>query len=170
MTISLGSGERYAASVAGGAVCSLTVTDRQGATAVRGEFSGLSLGGDVTVVIVRGEDEEDEPPAAEMDGPDPDLERTLVTGTAFARWRGADEMPVEDAVEELTLCVVAVYWWDARAQAWRSWFPGAEGLGVNTLRALRENGIYVFAAEERTPDNCGLLPDDADGEDGEDGG
>ena len=172
VTISLGADERYPASVAGGAVCSLTVTDRQGASAVRGEFSGLSLAGDVTVTIVRGEADDGDGGRSGMApaGPDPELERTLVTGMAFARWRGADATPVEDVVEELTLCVVAVYWWDARTQAWRAWFPGAEGLGVNTLRALREDGIYVFAAEDRTPDNCGLLPDDEDGEDGEDGG
>ena len=163
--ISLGVGERYVATVPPDAACSLTATDRQGATEVRGEFTGLSLAGDVVVTFVRGSREEpktEEQIAMEAVG---ELERELVVGTAFARWQ-APEMPVADAVEELALCVVAVFWWDAREQEWRSWFPGAEGLGVNTLRTLDDGGIYLFTTEERTADNCGLLPDDAgDGED-----
>ena len=162
--ISLGVGERYVATVPPDATCALTATDRQGATEVRGEFTGLSLAGDVVVTFVRGSREEpktEEQIAMEAVG---ELERELVVGTAFARWQ-APEMPVADAVEELALCVVAVFWWDAREQEWRSWFPGAEGLGVNTLRTLDDGGIYLFTTEERTADNCGLLPDDADGED-----
>ena len=162
--ISLGVGERYVATVPPDAACALTATDRQGATEVRGEFTGLSLAGDVVVTFVRGSREEpktEEQIAMEAVG---ELERELVVGTAFARWQ-APEMPVADAVEELALCVVAVFWWDAREQEWRSWFPGAEGLGVNTLRTLDDGGIYLFTTEERTADNCGLLPDDADGED-----
>ena len=158
--ISLGAGERYAASVSSDAACSLTATDRQGALAVRGEFSGRSLGGDDIVVTFVREAEEDEE-TEESAGPNPELERALVAGTTYALWR-APETPVADAVGELTLCVVAVYWWDPRNQRWESWFPGAEGLGVNTLDALAEDGIYVFTAERRTPDNCGPLPDTAD--------
>ena len=156
--ISLAAGERYAASVASDAACSLTATDRQGALAVRGEFSGRSLGGDDVVVTFVREAEEDEE-TEEARGPNPELERALVAGTTYALWR-APETPVADAVGELTLCVVAVYWWDPRNQRWESWFPGAEGLGVNTLDALAEDAIYVFTAERRTPDNCGPLPDD----------
>ena len=155
--ISLAAGERYAASVASDAACSLTATDRQGALAVRGEFSGRSLGGDDIVVTFVREAEEDEE-TEEARGPNPELERALVAGTTYALWR-APETPVADAVGELTLCVVAVYWWDPRNQRWESWFPGAEGLGVNTLDALAEDAIYVFTAERRTPDNCGPLPD-----------
>ncbi len=162
--ISLGVGERYVATVPPDATCALTATDRQGATEVRGEFTGLSLAGDVVVTFVRGSREE--PKTEEQIAMEAvvELERELVVGTAFARWQ-APEMPVADAVEELALCVVAVFWWDAREQEWRSWFPGAEGLGVNTLRTLADGGIYLFNTEERTADNCGLLPDDADGED-----
>ena len=158
--ISLAAGERYAASVASDAACSLTATDRQGALAVRGEFSGRSLGGDDVVVTFVREAEEDEE-TEEARGPNPELERALVAGTTYALWR-APETPVADAVGELTLCVVAVYWWDPRNQRWESWFPGAEGLGVNTLDALAEDAIYVFTAERRTPDNCGPLPDTDD--------
>ena len=158
--ISLAAGERYAASVASDAACSLTATDRQGALAVRGEFSGRSLGGDDIVVTFVREAEEDEE-TEETRGPNPELERALVAGTTYALWR-APETPVADAVGELTLCVVAVYWWDPRNQRWESWFPGAEGLGVNTLDALAEDAIYVFTAERRTPANCGPLPDNAD--------
>ena len=169
VTISLAAGERYAASVASDAACSLTATDRQGALAVRGEFSGRSLaGGDVVVTFVR-EAEEDEEDEMEVDREAvAELERALVAGTTYALWR-APETPVADAVGELTLCVVAVYWWDPRNQRWESWFPGAEGLGVNTLDALAEDAIYVFTAERRTPDNCGPLPDTADGAGGDAG-
>ena len=165
--ISLGVGERYVATVPPDATCALTATDRQGATEVRGEFTGLSLAGDVVVTFVRGSREE--PKTEEQIAMEAvvELERELVVGTAFARWQ-APEMPVADAVEELALCVVAVFWWDAREQEWRSWFPGAEGLGVNTLRTLADGGIYLFNTEERTADNCGLLPDDGDDADGED--
>ena len=157
--ISLRVGERYVATVPPDAACALTATDRQGATAVRGEFTGRSLAGDVVVTFVREEDEDDRAEVAmeAVEG----LERTLVVGTAFARWQAA-ETPVAAVVEELELCVVAIYWWDARNQRWESWFPGAEGLGVNTLDALAEDGIYVFTTERRTADNCGPLPDDAD--------
>ena len=168
VTISLAAGERYAASVSSDAACSLTATDRQGALAVRGEFSGRSLaGGDVVVTFVR-EAEEDEEDEMEVDREAvEELERALVAGTTYALWRAA-ETPVADAVGELTLCVVAVYWWDPRNQRWESWFPGAEGLGVNTLDALAEDAIYVFTAERRTPANCGPLPDDATDGDAED--
>ena len=167
--ISLGVGERYVATVPPDATCALTATDRQGATEVRGEFTGLSLAGDVVVTFVRGSREE--PKTEEQIAMEAvvELERELVVGTAFARWQ-APEMPVADAVGELALCVVAVFWWDAREQEWRSWFPGAEGLGVNTLRTLDDGGIYLFTTEERTADNCGLLPEDGDDADGADGG
>ena len=156
--ISLRVGERYVATVPPDAACALTATDRQGATAVRGEFTGLSLAGDVVVTFVRGSDEDEDEIEVAMEAVE-GLERTLVVGTAFARWQAA-ETPVAAVVEELELCVVAVYWWDARNQRWESWFPGAEGLGVNTLDALAEDGIYVFTTERRTADNCGLLADD----------
>ena len=162
--ISLGVGERYVATVPPDAACALTATDRQGAVGVRGEFTGRSLAGDVVVTFVREEDDREEV-EVEMEAVAA-LERTLVVGTAFARWQAA-ETPVVAAVEELELCVVAIYWWDARNQRWESWFPGAEGLGVNTLDVLAEDAIYVFTAERRTAANCGLLADAADGAGGD---
>ena len=166
ITISLAAGERYAASVSSDAACSLTATDRQGASEVRGLFSGRSLGGgDVVVTFVREDEDDDEDEMEETAGPNPELERTLVTGTTYALWR-APEAPVADAVEELTLCVIAVYWWDALNQRWESWFPGGERLGVNTLESFTRNAIYVFTTEERTADNCGLLPEDVGGDAG----
>ncbi len=76
------------------------------------------------------------------------LERTLTAGGAFARWQGGTT-PVARAVGGLTLGVTAVHLWDAGAQGWRTWFPGAEALGVNTLTTLEAGGIYFVFSEER---------------------
>ena len=36
----------------------------------------------------------------------------------------------------------AVYFWDAAAQRWLTWFPDADALGVNTLTSFRQGGTY----------------------------
>ena len=84
-----------------------------------------------------------------------DLDEDLVIGSAFVAWSG-ESTPVAEAVEDLTLRVTAVYWWDSTAQRWLSWFPNAEGLGVNTLATLENRGIYgVFASERPREENGG---------------
>ena len=84
-----------------------------------------------------------------------DLDEELVIGSAFVAWSG-ESTPVAEAVEDLTLSVTAVYWWDSTEQRWLSWFPNAEGLGVNTLATLENRGIYgVFAQERPREENGG---------------
>ena len=144
-TPTLAAGETYTASVMAGAVCSLSVTDRQDATEVRGEFADRAFDAGayaVTVTLVHAEPEP-EPAAPE---PNEQLERELTAGAAFVHWRGA-ETPVAEAVAGLTPRVVAVHRWDAPAQAWRSWFPDGEALGANTLAAFETGGIYFVSAE-----------------------
>ena len=74
------------------------------------------------------------------------LDQPLVEGgSTFVEWTFADT-PVEDASRGLE--VTAVYYWVSSTQSWLSWFPGAEGLGVNTLTRVERNGIYaVFLAD-----------------------
>ena len=74
------------------------------------------------------------------------LDQPLVEGgSSFVEWTFADT-PVEDASAGLE--VTAVYFWVSSTQSWLSWFPGAEGLGVNTLARVEQNGIYaVFLAD-----------------------
>ena len=143
----LSAGESYTAPVVAGSVCSLSVTDRQGAREVRGEFAGRAIDAGaaaVTVTLVHAAPEPEPEPTAEE--PRDQLESELVAGDAYLRWRGA-ETPVAEAVAGLTPRVNAVHWWDADAQAWRSWFPDGEELGANTLAMLDAGGIYVFVAE-----------------------
>ena len=143
----LAAGESYTAPVVAGSVCSLSVTDRQGAREVRGEFAGRAIdagAAPVTVTLVHAAPEPEPEPTAEE--PRDQLERELVAGDAYLRWRGG-ETPVAEAVAGLTPRVNAVHWWDAAAQAWRSWFPDGEALGANTLAMLDAGGIYVFVAE-----------------------
>ena len=144
-TPTLATGETYGASVMAGAVCSLSVTDRRGATEARGEFAERAFDAGayaVTVTLVHAEPEP-EPAAPE---PSEQLERELTAGATFVHWRGA-ETPVAEAVAGLTPRVVAVHRWDAPAQAWRSWFPDGEALGANTLAAFEPGGIYFVSAE-----------------------
>ena len=143
----LAAGESYTAPVVAGSVCSLSVTDGQGAREVRGEFAGRTIeagAAPVTVTLVHAAPEPEPEPTAEE--PRDQLERELVAGDAYLRWRGA-ETPVAEAVAGLTPRVNAVHWWDAATQAWRSWFPDGEALGANTLAMLDAGGIYVFVAE-----------------------
>ena len=143
----LAAGESYTAPVVAGSVCSLSVTDGQGAREVRGEFAGRAIdagAAPVTVTLVHGAPEPEPEPTAEE--PRDQLESELVAGDAYLRWRGA-ETPVAEAVAGLAPRVVAVHWWDADAQAWRSWFPDGEALGANTFAMLDAGGIYVFVAE-----------------------
>ena len=165
--VALRAGESYNSPVTNGSVCSLTATDNQGAARVSGESSFFTVNGPVyrTVVFTHvaeetpddgdpaddamdeepmdGEDEEE--PAAE---PNPQLEAEIVIGNAFVAWEG-ETTPVAEAVAGLTLRVTAVYRWDARAQRWHSWFPNAEGLGVNTIDSFEQGSIYGVYAQER---------------------
>ena len=151
-TPTLAAGETYTASVMAGAVCSLSVTDRRGATEARGEFAERAFDAGayaVTVTLVHAEPEpEPAAPEPEPAAPEPNdqLERALTAGATFVHWRGA-ETPVAEAVAGLTPRVVAVHRWDAPAQAWRSWFPDGDALGANTLAAFETGGIYFVSAE-----------------------
>lgn len=91
---------------------------------------------------------EEEPVEEEPVDPNPQLEAELVAGSEFVAWSG-ETTPIAEAVRGLTLEVTAVYRWDSRAQRWDSWFPDAEGLGVNTLANFVPNGIYGIYARER---------------------
>ncbi len=138
-TPSLAAGESYTASVVAGSLCALSVTDRQGASEVRGEFSGRLIGegsSAATVTLVH-------------EAPEERLEATLVAGLTFVRWRGP-ETPVAEAVAALTLRVTAVHQWAVATQSWRSWSPGGEAIpGMNTLATFEPGGIYFIFAEER---------------------
>ncbi len=145
-TPALAAGESYTASVVAGSLCELTMTDRQGASRVQGEFSGRLIGEGSSAATVTA--------VFPMDGeladqPDERLESTLVAGLTFVRWRG-EERPVAEAVAALTLRVTAVHQWDAATQSWRSWFPGGEDTGVNTLDTLEPGGIYFIFAQTGT--------------------
>ncbi len=91
---------------------------------------------------------EEEPVEEEPVDPNPQLEAELVIGNTYVAWSG-ESTPVAEAVRGLTLRVTAIYRWDARGQRWLSWFPNAEGLGVNTLATLEPRGIYGIYAQER---------------------
>ena len=96
------------------------------------------------------EDEEpvEEEPVEEEPDPNPQLEAELVVGNEFVAWSGETTL-IAEAVRGLTLEVTAVYRWDSRTQRWQSWFPNAEGLGVNTLAAFEPRNIYGIYARER---------------------
>ena len=167
LQISQPAGGRYSTSIPNGSACSLTATDSQGAARVSGESSFFTVNGPVfrSVVFTHAaedpaddgtdddamdddpadDDTMDEEPAAE---PNPQLEAEIVIGNAFVAWEG-ETTPVAEAVAGLTLRVTAVYRWDARAQRWHSWFPNAEGLGVNTIDSFEQNAIYGVYAQER---------------------
>lgn len=70
-----------------------------------------------------------------------DFDPPLVPGTDLKRWPGEDT-PVGDAVGDSG--ATAVYEWVAASQSWVSFFPGSEGLGVNTLTMLRTDGFYFI--------------------------
>ena len=141
-TLTLAAGETYTASAIAGSTCSLTVTDQQGAAEVRGEFAERTFDAGTyaaTVTLVHAEPEP-EPSPTEL------LEAALAAGESSVRWRG-DETPVADAVAALTLRVTAVYHRDAETGEWRSWFPGGEALGVNTLTAFEPGAVYIVFTE-----------------------
>ena len=139
-------GEEYIAGVTPGGICSLTVTNRQGASEVRGTFENERFEAGVTNAIVTFVYRE--PPPADAPTPSEELEARVVVGGSFARWTG-ESTPVGEVVDGFALRVTAVYRWDAAAQEWRSWFPGGEALGVNTLATLEPGGIYSIHARER---------------------
>ncbi len=142
----LAAGESYTAHVLAGSVCSLTATDRGGASEVLGEFSGLPVGEGARTVILTFSFAPPEPAADEQ--PEAWLDAELMEGLTVVRWRSADALVAEVAAR-LTLCVTAVHWWDEAAQSWRSWFPNADALGVNTLTHLRAGDSYFVFAVER---------------------
>lgn len=144
--VSLRAGEEHIAGVTPGGICSLTVTNRQGASEVRGTFENERFEAGVTNAIVTFVYRE--PPPADAPTPSEELEARVVVGGSFARWTG-ESTPVEEVVDGFALRVTAVYRWDAAAQEWRSWFPGGEALGVNTLATLEPGGIYSIHARER---------------------
>ena len=171
-SISLAAGGAYTAQVPPDAVCSLSVTDPVGARATRGEFAGRAAGSGILAIVTMAHEEAEAEPEAEDEAeaaaePNPLLEAALVAGSAFVRWTDAPT-PVDEAVAALTLRVTAVHWWDAEAQQWRSWFPGGEALGVNTLDAFTAGGIYFVYAEEGPAD--APAADDGDAPADDDGG
>lgn len=74
------------------------------------------------------------------------LDPPLYPGTDQVAWQG-ESTPVGDAIGDSG--ALAVYEWIAASQSWVSYFPGSEGLGVNTLTTLRTGGIYTVV----TPNN-----------------
>lgn len=75
-----------------------------------------------------------------------DFDPPLVPGTDLKSWPG-EATPVGDAVGDSG--ATAVYEWIAASQSWVSFFPGSQGLGVNTLTMLRTGGFYFIV----TPSN-----------------
>ena len=143
-TPTLSAGETYEAAAIAGSTCSLTVTDTAGAAEVRGEFAGRTFEAGryaATVTLVHAEPELEPSPAERLDA-------TLAAGVVSVRWQGA-ETPVAEVVAGLTHCVTAVHHWDAETGAWRSWFPNADALGVNTLAAFQPDATYFVFAMER---------------------
>ena len=151
-TPTLAAGESYTAHVLAGSVCSLTATDRGGASEVLGEFSGLPVGEGAQTVLLTFSFAPPEPAADEQ--PEAWLDAELMEGLTVVRWRSADA-PVAEVAARLTLCVTAVHWWDEAAQSWRSWFPNADALGVNTLTHLRMGDSYFVFAVERDDAGAG---------------
>ena len=70
-----------------------------------------------------------------------DLERPLYPGRDQIVWPG-DDTPVGDALGDSG--AIAIHQWVGISQSWVSYFPGSEGLGVNTLTMLRTNDIYFI--------------------------
>lgn len=70
-----------------------------------------------------------------------DFDPPLVPGTDLKRWTG-ESTPVGDAIGDSG--ATAIYEWISASQSWVSYFPGSEGLGVNTLTMLRTDGVYFI--------------------------
>ena len=139
-TPTLAVGETYEAAAIAGSTCSLTVADRRGAAEVRGEFAERAFDAGryaFTVTLVH---PEPEPSPTER------LDAALAAGESSVRWQG-NETPVAEVVAALTRRVTAVHHWDAAEQAWRSWFPGGEARGVNTLAVFQPDATYFVFAE-----------------------
>lgn len=75
-----------------------------------------------------------------------DLDDPLAPGIDFIIWTGEDTR-VADAIGDSG--ALAVYYWVSASQSWLSFFPGQEGLGVNSLTSLANGEIYVVS----TPTN-----------------
>ena len=80
-------------------------------------------------------------PVTTLDDLDP-----LAPGIDFVIWTGEDTR-VADAIGDSG--ATAVYYWVSATQSWLSFFPGSEGLGVNSLTMLSNGEIYVVS----TPSN-----------------
>ena len=61
-------------------------------------------------------------------------------GASIVQWIFTDA-PVAEAASGLA--VTAVYQWVSATQSWLSWFPDAEGLGVNSLVNVTMDGFYT---------------------------
>ena len=157
--VSLIAGQSHTAGVTPGGTCTLAVTNRQGASEVRGEFTDRLFGAGVTLVPLTmaypaaAEEEEEEMEEAEEEmeetpAPVRELDAEMVVGRTLVSWTGR-EMPVAGVVEALTLRVTAIHRWDGTTQTWRSWFPGGDALGVNSFFAFEPRGIYFVYAGER---------------------
>lgn len=85
-------------------------------------------------------------PAVEPVATFDDLEDPLAVGIDFVLWTGEDTA-VADAIGDSG--VIAVYYWVSATQSWLSFFPGQEGVGVNSLTTLQQGEIYVTS----TPTN-----------------
>ncbi len=118
------------------------MTDTAGVAEVRGEFAERTFDAGryaFTVTLVHAEPVPEPSPTERLDA-------ALAAGESSVRWHG-DETPVAEVVAGLTHRVTAVHHWDAAAQAWRSWFPGGDALGVNTLAAFQPDAIHFVFAE-----------------------
>lgn len=74
-------------------------------------------------------------------------------------WLGVDGLSVEDALRgtgpneagnDVSGAVTAVYWWDSAQQQWRSYFPGAPSW-ANTLQHLTRGEVYWVAVRPGQP-------------------
>ena len=159
-SVSLIADQSHTAGVTPGGTCTLAVTNRQGASEVRGEFADRLFGAGVTPVTLtmtypaaaeeeeEEMEEEEEEEMEETPAPVRELDAELVVGRTLVSWTGR-EMPVAGVVEALTLRVTAIHRWDGTTQTWRSWFPGGDALGVNSFFAFEPRGIYFVYAGER---------------------
>ncbi len=74
-----------------------------------------------------------------------DLEAPLLPGNSQVIWTGEDT-PVADAIGDSG--ATAVYLWVNATQSWLTFFPGQEGLGVNSLTML-STGDILFVSTPR---------------------
>ena len=140
--------------------CTLTVLDGNGASRISGRVNSFpfttaaacvfSLDGDTGDLFADRSFTADEY-TVEVTfayGTGTDVVIRLARGFTFTAWPGGG-LSIEEALGPLAsarTAVNGVYAWDDARQRWDSWFPDAEGLGVNTFTSLRTGGIYVISA------------------------